>query len=146
MAGLFGGPDKPQYVDPTGHAVATQASGGGFLGVFPGSPDYSTPTVPTVPTPSKPDPVTPGSEGAAIEVSIRIPGLLSLQGALTIPPWVKDQAPALAPLVLRILSQRIDAEMRREARQPSDPGAGECDPSELGYGPSEVEARVWERE
>jgi len=153
MAGLFGGPGAPQYVGPAGTALATQRADGLF-GVFPGTPDYMTPSAPGGSLPPSPVPVPvpvpPGEkQGPGIEVSIRIPGLLNVQGSLCLPPWLLESAPALVPIVLHMLRQRIEGELCREVPSEVEPdGRGvPCEsPRDPEYGCSETEARVWDRE
>jgi hypothetical protein len=119
MAGLFGGPDAPKYVTPSGTELVTQSKDGGLFGVFPGTPDYTTPSTPNGPPSTSPG-TTPQAPG--IEVSIRVPGLLHLQGSLWVPPWLKDSAPTLLPILLQLLRQRIEEELCRETPAPSTSG------------------------
>ncbi len=146
MAGLFGGAEAPQYVGPAGTAVVTQQSGGLF-GVFPGSPDY-TPPPPSVP-PSTP-PVPPVVQPApGIEVSVKVPGLVNLQASLWLPPWLRESAPALVPVLLQLLRQHIEGELCRDAGQGPGPdceGQPYESPREAGFERPETEARVWDRE
>ena len=131
MAGLFGGPAAPQYEGSAGTALATQPQGGGLFGVFPGTPDYTTASTPP---PTGTTPPT-GTQAPSIEVAIRVPGLLSVQGSLTLPPWLLESAPALVPLVLQMIRQRIDAEPCNEVPPPprGDGGGRPCEvPPEVG--------------
>jgi hypothetical protein len=152
MAGLFGGPEAPQYVGPGGTALATQPHAKGLFGVFPGTPEYATPAKSDggAPSPTQ-GPGEPSATPPGVEVSVRVPGLISLQGSLWVPPWLKESAPALLPLLLHILQQRIEAELCRTPA-PSAPTPGDggrpCEPppepEEPPRGDSEsLYSRVW---
>jgi hypothetical protein len=146
MAGLFGGVEAPQYVGPNGTAVATKQSAGLF-GVFPGTPDYTTAPPPNVP-PSDPPipPVVPATPG--IEVTLKVPGLVNLQASLWLPPWLRESAPTLVPILLHLLRQRIEGDLCRAAQAAGirSDGTEYESPRDPGYERPETEARVWDRE
>jgi hypothetical protein len=147
MSGLFGGPEAPQYVGPSGTALATQPRAQGLFGVFPGTPEYTQPSTPGGTTPPTPGTSDPGSTPPpGIEIAVRVPGLLSVQGSLWVPPWLKESAPALLPLLLHILQQRIEAELCRTPVPPTPaPGDGgrPCEPPPRPEEPAREEREGW---
>ena len=108
MASLFT-TKTPEYVGASGAPVAS-ANHGAWSGLFPGAPNYL--QLPVTPVPAlatcATDSPRPGPVGPGVEVRMAIPGLLTLQGQLTIPPWLPELAPVLAPVLRSMASSLLE--------------------------------------
>jgi hypothetical protein len=154
MAGLFG-TDQPTYVGQP----SPSKSSGGLFGMFPSTPDYVTsPSAPALPS----SPSTKPSDGTAststnvpvVELAVKIANVLDVHGALALPPWLLDRAPALLPALLPLVRQWLADGFCRfiwpdgQVPPPVDPYDPQCGPPPAppSYARPDVEQRVWDRE
>ena len=152
MAGLFGA-NQPTYVGQP----SPSKSSGGLLGMFPSSPDYVT-SPPVV----QPAPTTKPGDGTAststnvpvVELAVKVAGVLDVHGALALPPWLLDRAPAFLPALLPLVRQWLADGLCRfvwpDGNVPPlvDPYDPQCGPPPVapGYARPDIEQRVWDRE
>lgn len=123
MPGLFGAL-SPVYV---GAGQQDGRGGGRVLGIFPGTPKYEEPA---------PALASAAPDGKAIQVRIVLPGVLTVECALT--PEVIASLASLAALVARgLVDSACERTQTGKEAEPEPSGERER---------PETEARIWERE
>jgi hypothetical protein len=125
VAGLFGA-EAPAYVGP-GQTPSGERGGAAF-GIFPSTPKYETPAAAAAPA------------AEAMQLKLAIPGVLSAEVTITIPPSIVAKLPELVPELLAIVEA-----IRDISRTPPLASQQEKRAEERGAR-SEIEERVWERE
>jgi hypothetical protein len=107
MAGYFS-PDPPQYMAASSPAPAATR---GALGLFPGTPDYQAGGASNT--------APPATSPPAVELQIRLPGVLQLEAAISMPPWLPELSPVVLPMILNVARRWLEHRMCTDQVEPA---------------------------